>query len=130
VAIDHERHMRLALAEAARAHGEGNLPVGAVIVRDGAVLARGRSQVNSTFDVTAHAEMVVIRDLCKTKAGHEPAVSSQRRPAGRLHPLHDRRAVSDVRLGRLHSRPVGARRRSEPGATGPGPIRELQHEVG
>jgi len=40
-------------------------PFGAVIVKDGKIVGRGRNQVTSTNDPTAHAEMVAIRDACK-----------------------------------------------------------------
>ena len=49
--------MRLALDEAR----QGDLPFGAVIVRDGGVLARGRNTGRTTGDPTAHGEMVAIR---------------------------------------------------------------------
>ncbi len=55
--------MRIALEEAARARAEGNLAVGAVVVREGQVLERGHNESTSTFDVTAHAETVVLRRL-------------------------------------------------------------------
>ncbi len=40
-------------------------PFGAVIVRDGEIIWRGRNQVTSTNDPTAHAEVVAIRDACQ-----------------------------------------------------------------
>jgi tRNA(adenine34) deaminase len=58
----HERFMRLALEEAVKAQGEGNSAVGSVIVQGDAVVARGRNLVNSTYDPTAHAETVAIRE--------------------------------------------------------------------
>jgi len=61
--IDHERFMRVALEEAAIARDERNMAVGAVIVRDGQVLARAHNQVSSTFDITAHAEAAAVRAL-------------------------------------------------------------------
>ncbi|MGA7490302.1 MAG: nucleoside deaminase [Xanthobacteraceae bacterium] len=51
------RFMRMALAEARRA----DFPFGAVIVRDGAVIARGRNLGRTDHDPTAHGEMVAIR---------------------------------------------------------------------
>ena len=59
-----ERFMRMALAEAARA----DFPFGAVIVRDGAVIARGRNLGRTNRDPTAHGEMVAIR-RCLTDHG-------------------------------------------------------------
>ena len=40
-------------------------PFGAVIVRDGKIIAKGHNKVVSTHDPTAHAEVVAIRDACK-----------------------------------------------------------------
>jgi tRNA(adenine34) deaminase len=60
---DHEPFMRVALEEAEAGWAEGNMAVGAVIVRDGEVLARGRNEASSTLDLTAHAETVAIRRL-------------------------------------------------------------------
>src|SRR5712672_4619076 len=54
---DDERFMRIAIAEARRA----DFPFGAVIVRDGKLLARGRNLGRTTDDPTAHGEMVAIR---------------------------------------------------------------------
>jgi tRNA(Arg) A34 adenosine deaminase TadA len=51
------RFMRMALEEARR----GDFPFGAVIVRDGAVIARGRNLGRTNDDPTAHGEMVAIR---------------------------------------------------------------------
>jgi tRNA(adenine34) deaminase len=53
--------MDLALAEARVAAAEGEVPVGCVIVRDGAVIARGRNRTVADHDPTAHAEMVALR---------------------------------------------------------------------
>jgi guanine deaminase len=41
-------------------------PFGAVIVKDGKIIAHGTNQVTATNDPTAHAEMVAIRNACKT----------------------------------------------------------------
>jgi tRNA(adenine34) deaminase len=59
----HAKFMRVALEEAGRARAEGNLGVGSAIVRDGAVVGRGRNTANSSRDITAHAETVALRDL-------------------------------------------------------------------
>ena len=55
-----ERFMRLALAEATAAYDEGEIPVGAVIVSHGVVIARAHNQTEILHDVTAHAEMLAI----------------------------------------------------------------------
>ena len=59
---DHERYMRMALAEAMLAADEGEVPVGAVIVRGEEVLALAHNRREQTNDPTAHAEMLAIRE--------------------------------------------------------------------
>ena len=58
----HERFMRIALQEAELAAAQGEIPVGAVIVRGDAILARTHNLREQTHDPTAHAEMLAIRD--------------------------------------------------------------------
>src|SRR5215475_1301970 len=53
--------MDIALAEARAAAAEGEVPVGCVVARDGAVIARGRNRTIADRDPTAHAEMVALR---------------------------------------------------------------------
>ncbi|HWH17141.1 MAG TPA: nucleoside deaminase [Allosphingosinicella sp.] len=53
--------MKLALAEAREAALAGEVPVGAVVVREGAVIATSRNLMRSANDPTAHAEMAAIR---------------------------------------------------------------------
>jgi tRNA(adenine34) deaminase len=62
---DHARFMELALAEAGAATTEGNPAVGSVIVRGGQVIGRGHNLVRTSGDLTAHAEIVAIRDACR-----------------------------------------------------------------
>ncbi len=57
---DHE-FMELALQEALQASQAGEVPVGAVLVRDGEVVARDHNRPISLNDPTAHAEMMVLR---------------------------------------------------------------------
>ncbi len=56
-----EYYMNVALDEARAAGDEGEVPVGAVIVRDGVILSRGHNCPVSTCDPSAHAEIVAIR---------------------------------------------------------------------
>ena len=58
--------MRLALAEAEKAYARGEIPIGAVLVRneDGTVVSRGHNLRESKNDATAHAEMEAIREAC------------------------------------------------------------------
>ena len=53
--------MRLALAEARLAPDTGDVPVGAVVVRDDGVVGTGRNAREETGDPTAHAEVVALR---------------------------------------------------------------------
>ncbi len=57
---DDERWMREAIREARAALDEGEVPVGAVVVRDGRIVARGRNQIELLQDATAHAEILAI----------------------------------------------------------------------
>jgi tRNA(adenine34) deaminase len=62
VSPEHEPFMRQAMALAERARDEGEVPVGAIVVRDGAVLGRGSNRSIRTNDPTAHAEVVALRE--------------------------------------------------------------------
>ncbi|MGP8252483.1 MAG: tRNA adenosine(34) deaminase TadA [Terracidiphilus sp.] len=53
--------MQAALAEARLAADAGEVPIGAVVVREGAVVARGQNRVLRDVDPTAHAEIVAMR---------------------------------------------------------------------
>ncbi|WP_291984253.1 tRNA adenosine(34) deaminase TadA [Luteitalea sp.] len=57
----HEAWMRQALALAARAGESGEVPVGALVIVDGAVVGEGWNQPIATSDPTAHAEIVAMR---------------------------------------------------------------------
>jgi tRNA(adenine34) deaminase len=56
------QYMDLALAEAAKAETAGEVPVGAVIVFEDKVVARGFNQPISMHDATAHAEIIALRE--------------------------------------------------------------------
>jgi tRNA(adenine34) deaminase len=57
-----EDFMREAYALAQAAAGEGEVPVGAVVVKDGGIVGRGSNRPIGTNDPTAHAEVVALRD--------------------------------------------------------------------
>ena len=57
-----EHYMREALALAAQAEVLGEVPVGAVVVKEGGIIGRGFNQPISAHDPTAHAEIIAIRD--------------------------------------------------------------------
>jgi len=67
---EHERLMRIALEQAALAEGQGEVPVGAIVVRDGAVLGRGHNQPISACDPTAHAEIVALRAAARATSNY------------------------------------------------------------
>ncbi|MNI00763.1 tRNA-specific adenosine deaminase [compost metagenome] len=58
----HEYWMKEAIAEARKAEALGEVPIGAVVVRDGEIIGRGYNLRETTMDSTAHAEMVAIRE--------------------------------------------------------------------
>ena len=63
---DDEVHMRQALALAAQAQQQGEVPVGAVVVLNGEVIGEGFNQPISRHDPTAHAEVVALRAAAST----------------------------------------------------------------
>ena len=56
-----EKWMSLALEQAVKAEEDGEVPVGAILVKDGLVVARAHNQPISTNDATAHAEIQLLR---------------------------------------------------------------------
>lgn len=67
--------MKIALEEALDAYGEGEVPVGAVLVKDG-LIVRGHNMVIQSRDPTAHAEIVVIRDMASRVGNYRLSGSS------------------------------------------------------
>ena len=57
-----ESYMQIALEEARAAAAEGEVPVGAVLVQNGRVVARAHNRVESSGDATAHAELLCLRE--------------------------------------------------------------------
>ena len=66
----HEPFMRLALAEAARARAGGEVPIGAVVVREGSPIGRGFNQSIALHDASAHAEIVALREAGRAAANY------------------------------------------------------------
>ncbi|HXC51244.1 MAG TPA: tRNA adenosine(34) deaminase TadA [Candidatus Limnocylindrales bacterium] len=62
--------MQQAMLEARRADGVDEVPVGAVLVRDGAVLARGHNRTIVDTDPTAHAEIIALRAAALATGDH------------------------------------------------------------
>ncbi len=61
----HEDYMQLALAEARKAAAVGEIPIGAVLVYEGEVVAAAHNMREAWQDGTAHAEIIVIREACR-----------------------------------------------------------------
>lgn len=92
--------MGAAFAEARAAGARGEVPVGAVIVRDGAIVATAGNRTHADHDPSAHAEMLAIRTAC-AKA------SSQRLPGCDLYVTLEpcamcAAAISFARIRRLY----------------------------
>ena len=68
-----ESYMREALALAAQAAAAGEVPVGAVVVRDGRVIGRGFNRPISSSDPTAHAEIVALREAATVEGNYRLA---------------------------------------------------------
>lgn len=92
--------MEIALEEARLAAGRGEVPVGAVVVFAGAVVARAGNRVRELCDPTAHAEVLAIREACRVVGserlvGHDLYVTLEPCPicAG---------AISAARIARLY----------------------------
>ncbi len=65
--------MRLALEEACAAERAGEVPIGAAVVVNGAVIARGANRTIADCDPTAHAEIVALRAAARTLGNHRLA---------------------------------------------------------
>jgi len=63
------KYMEEALQEAKKAAAMGEIPVGAVIVKDGQIIARGHNRTETDRDPTAHAEMIAIRQAAEVLGG-------------------------------------------------------------
>ena len=63
-----EQFLSEAIRLAVESVAQGGGPFGAVIVKDGTIIGRGTNCVTASHDPTAHAEIVAIRDACRTIA--------------------------------------------------------------
>ena len=66
---DDERFMRAALAEADRAAALGEVPIGAVVTRDGRIVGRGSNRREIDGDPLAHAEILALREAASATEG-------------------------------------------------------------
>jgi tRNA(adenine34) deaminase len=109
-----EQHMRAALELARQAESAGEVPVGAVVVADGAVIGRGSNMPVASSDPTAHAEILALREAARAAGNYrlenatlyvtlEPCVMC----AGALVAARVRRLVfggRDLRFGGVRSK--------------------------
>ena len=65
-----EKWMQIAIQEAIKAEKDGEVPVGAVLVKDDLVIAKAHNQPISTHDATAHAEIQLIRAAGKIQGNY------------------------------------------------------------
>jgi tRNA(adenine34) deaminase len=63
--ISDQEVMQVALAEARFGAEAGEVPIGAVLVHDGAIIARGQNRVLRDSDPTGHAEIVAMREAAR-----------------------------------------------------------------
>jgi tRNA(adenine34) deaminase len=73
---DDERHMRLALGEAERCAEHGDVPIGALVVRDGEVIGSAGNERELRGDPTAHAEVLALRQASEALGGWRIAEST------------------------------------------------------
>ena len=64
--MKNEKFMAEAIVEAKKAIPSGDVPVGAVIVKDEKIIGRGYNMREKNASATAHAEVIAIEDACKT----------------------------------------------------------------
>lgn len=67
--MNHQYYMAEALAEARKAFHAGEIPIGAVVVRNGEIIARGHNAREALSDATAHAEIVAMRQAGQALGG-------------------------------------------------------------
>lgn len=66
-----ERFMRRAIDVARRALAGGDTPVGSLVVRAGRVVAEGVEAVRAALDISAHAEIMAVREACRAAGGFD-----------------------------------------------------------
>ena len=108
-------HMQIALTEAEAAAARGEIPVGAVLLRDGKVVAQAGNRTRELNDPTAHAEVLVIREACRV-LGQERLTGCDLYVTLEPCPMCAA-AISNARIGRLY---YGASDRKS-GGVGQGP---------
>ena len=69
ITMNDEKYMKMALIEAQEAYDKGEIPVGAVVVWNGRIIARAHNLTEALHDVTAHAEMQAITAAANIMGG-------------------------------------------------------------
>ena len=64
--IEHEKWMQIALQEAEKAFHLKEVPVGAIVIKEGCIIGKGYNQCESLNDPTAHAEIIAITSAANT----------------------------------------------------------------
>ncbi|GIO09761.1 tRNA-specific adenosine deaminase [Brevibacillus reuszeri] len=67
--VEHEKFMMAAIEEAGKAAAIGEVPIGAVVVRNGEIVGRGYNLRETQKDPTLHAEMIAIREASENLGG-------------------------------------------------------------
>jgi len=67
--MNHEDYMKIALTRAREAGENGEIPVGAIVVVNGEIIAQARNEKEARGDATAHAEILALQKAAK-KIGH------------------------------------------------------------
>lgn len=67
--VEHEKFMMAAIEEAGKAAAIGEVPIGAVVVRNGEIVGRGYNLRETQKDPTLHAEMIAIREASEKLGG-------------------------------------------------------------
>ena len=62
----YEKWMKFALIEAIKAYDSGEVPIGAIIVKDSRIIGKGYNQIETLNDATAHAEMIAVTSASST----------------------------------------------------------------
>ena len=62
----YEKWMKFALIEAIKAYDSGEVPIGAIIVKDSRIIGKGYNQIETLNDATAHAEMIAVNSASST----------------------------------------------------------------
>lgn len=63
--MNYEKYMKIAIDLAKKSFDEGEVPVGAVVVKDGEIVGKGRNLREKKKNVLSHAEIEAINDACK-----------------------------------------------------------------